>query len=72
MSNSLNRVELIGNLTADPEIRETPNGKKVAAFSIATNKKWKDENGVAQESVEFHSLVAWKGLATILEQYATK
>ncbi len=44
MSNSLNRVELIGNLTADPEIKETPNGVKVASFSIATNKKWKDDS----------------------------
>lgn len=72
MANSLNKVQLIGNLTADPEIKETPNGQKVASFSLATNKSWKDDNGQKQESVEFHSLVAWRGLATILEQYATK
>ena len=42
MSNSLNKVQIIGNLTADPEVRETPNGQKVATFSVATNRKWKD------------------------------
>lgn len=44
MANSLNKVQLIGNLTADPEIRETPNGQKVANFSIATNRSYKDNN----------------------------
>jgi single-strand DNA-binding protein len=42
MSNSLNKVQLIGNTTADPEIKQTPQGTSVATFSIATNRKWKD------------------------------
>ena len=45
MSNSLNKVQIIGNLTAEPEVRETPNGQKVATFSVATNRKWKDASG---------------------------
>ena len=72
MSNSLNKVQLIGNLTAEPEVRETPNGQKVASFSIATNRKWKDSSGMLQEDTEFHNCVAWRGLADIAEQYMHK
>lgn len=70
--NSLNKVQLIGNLTANPEVKETPNGQKVASFSIATNRTWKDASGMKQEQVEFHNVTAWAGLATILEQYTSK
>lgn len=72
MSNSLNKVQIIGNLTAEPEVRETPNGQKVATFSVATNRKWKDASGVLQEEVEYHNCVAWRGLADIAEQYMHK
>lgn len=72
MANSLNKVQLIGNLTADPEIRETPNGQKVATFSLATNRKWKDQSGMMQEDTEFHNCVAWRWLADLAEQYMTK
>lgn len=72
MSSSLNQVQLIGNMTADPEIRETPNGLKVATFSLATNQVWKDVAGVKQEKTDFHNIVAWKGLADIVEQYTKK
>lgn len=72
MSNSLNKVQIIGNLTAEPEVRETPNGQKVATFSVATNRKWKDASGVYQEEVEYHNCVAWRGLADIAEQYMHK
>lgn len=72
MSNSLNKVQLIGNLTAEPEIRETPNGQKVATFSLATNRRWKDASGMLQEDTEFHNCVAWRGLADIAEQYMHK
>lgn len=72
MSNSLNKVQLIGNMTADAEIRETPNGAKVASFSIATNRKWKDQAGKMQEDVEYHFIVAWSGLATLMEEYTSK
>ena len=72
MSNSLNKVQLIGNLTAEPEVRETPNWQKVATFSVATNRKWKDAAGMLQEDTEFHNCVAWRGLADIAEQYMHK
>lgn len=72
MSNSLNKVQIIGNLTAEPEVRETPNGQKVATFSVATNRKWKDAGGMLQEEVEYHNCVAWRGLADIAEQYMHK
>ena len=70
--NSLNKVQLIGNLTAIPEVKETPNGQKVANFSIATNRTWKDASGTKQEQVEFHNIVIWGSLAGIVEQYVTK
>lgn len=72
MSNSLNKVQIIGNLTAEPDVRETPNGQKVATFSVATNRKWKDASWMLQEEVEYHNCVAWRGLADIAEQYMHK
>lgn len=69
---SLNKVQLIGNLTADPEIKETPSGQKVANFSIATDRTWKDSNGMKQEQVEFHRIVAWSFLAELAEKYMQK
>lgn len=72
MANSLNKVQLIGNLTADPDVRETPNGQKVATFSVATNRSWTDASGTKQEKVEFHNCKAWRGLAGIAEQYMQK
>lgn len=70
--NSLNKVQLIGNMTSDAEIRETPSGQKVASFNLATNRVWKDAAGGKQEQVEYHSVVAWSGLANIIEQYTAK
>lgn len=70
--NSLNKVQLIGNTTAAPEVKETPNGQKVAAFSIATNRVWKDTSGEKQEAVDFHNVVAWGKLAEIIERYLEK
>lgn len=70
--NSLNRVQLIGNLTANPEVRETPNGQKVANMSIATNRSYKDASGMRQEQAEYHNIVLWGSLAEISEKYITK
>lgn len=70
--NSLNKVQLIGNMTADAEVKETPSGIKVAAFSIATNKTWKDDEWNKQESVQFHNIVAWRWLAEVIEKYTEK
>lgn len=78
MSRSLNRVSLIGNLGADPEVRTTPAGTKVAQFSIATSRQWNDVAGKRQERTEWHKCIAWNrsadgaGLADIMESYARK
>ena len=69
---NLNKAMLIGNLTRDPEIRNTPNGATVASFSIATNRVWNDQAGQKQEQVEFHNIVAWRRLAEICGQYLKK
>ena len=70
--NSLNRVSLIGNVTAQPEIKETPSGQKVASFSLATNRTYKDASGEKQDQAEYHNIVVWGKLADITEQYITK
>lgn len=72
MARSLNKVELIGNLTRDPELRYTPNGTAVATFSIATNRQWRVESGETKEDVEFHRIVAWDKLAEICSQLLKK
>jgi single-strand DNA-binding protein len=69
---SLNKVQLIGNLGKDPEIRMTPQGAKVATFSIATTERYTDRNGQKQENTEWHNIVAWRGLADIIERYLRK
>lgn len=66
---SLNKVQLIGNLGRDPEIRYMPNGDAVANFSIATSENWKDKSGVKQERTEWHNIVAYRKLAEIIGQY---
>lgn len=68
----LNRAMLIGNLTRDPEVRTTPNGRAVASFAIATNRQWKDANGQKQKAAEFHNVVFWAKLAEIAGQYLKK
>jgi single-strand DNA-binding protein len=69
----LNKVFLIGNLTADPELRNTPSGQPVCNFGIATNRIWKDRNtGQQQKKVEFHNIVAWRRLAEIVSQFLKK
>ncbi len=65
----LNRVTLIGNLTRDPELRNTPNGKAVASMSIATNRFWTDAQGQKQKEAEYHNIVMWTKLAEIASQY---
>lgn len=57
---SLNRAQIIGNLTRDPEMRFTPNGQAVANFSVATNRKWKGRDGAPDgEDVQYHNIVVW-------------
>lgn len=70
-SRSWNRVELIGNLTRDPEVRYTPNGAAVATFSIATNRTYVSD-GEKKEEVDFHRCVAWNKLAELCQQLLKK
>jgi single-strand DNA-binding protein len=72
MAMSLNRAQIIGNLTRDPEIRQIPGGSTVASFSVATNFTWTDQSGQKQEKAEFHNIVAWRKLAEICGQYLKK
>jgi single-strand DNA-binding protein len=65
-------VQLIGNVTKDPEVRQIPGGATVATFSIATNYSWKDQSGQRQDKTEFHNLVAWRKLGEICAQYVRK
>jgi single-strand DNA-binding protein len=69
---SLNKVLLIGNLGKDPELSYTASGIAVAKFSIATNERWKDNDGNFQERTEWHNIVAWRKLAEICGQYLKK
>lgn len=69
---SVNKVILIGNLTRDPELRQTPNGQSVVTFGIATNREWVTKDGRKQTSAEYHDLVAWARLADICHQYLKK
>lgn len=70
-SRSWNRVELIGNLTRDPELRYTPNGAAVCTFGLATNRTYVTE-GERKEEVDFHRLVAWNKLAELCSQLLKK
>lgn len=69
---NVNKVILVGRLTKDPEVRNTPSGQSVATISLATNRVWKDKNGQKQEQTEFHNVVLWGRLAEIAGQYLTK
>lgn len=68
----LNRATIIGNLTRDPEVRSTPNGRSVCSIGVATNRFWTDTNGVKQKQAEFHNVVLWGKLADIAGQYLKK
>ncbi len=78
MSRSLNKVQLIGNLGADPEIRTIPSGSRVATFSLATSRTWNNQSGQKQEKTEWHRCEVWNarrdgpGLVEIVEKYLKK
>ncbi len=72
MAYSLNKAQLIGNLTKDPELKTIPSGQAVASFSVATNSSWVDKAGQKQEKSEFHNVVAWGKLAEICGSYMKK
>lgn len=72
MARSLNKVQLIGNLTRDPELRYTPNGTAVCSFGLATNRSWKTDAGEKHDEAEFHNIVAWNKLAELCSQFLVK
>jgi single-strand DNA-binding protein len=68
----LNKVQLIGNLTRDPELRSLPSGIKVASCALATNRTWKDPSGAKKEATEYHNIVAFGKPAELIAQYMKK
>ncbi|MBL4695001.1 single-stranded DNA-binding protein [Candidatus Gracilibacteria bacterium] len=69
---SINKVILIGNLTRDPEMRQTPSGQNVTTYGLATNRDWTTKTGEKKSSAEFHECVAWAKLAEICQNHLKK
>jgi single-strand DNA-binding protein len=69
---NLNKVFVLGRVTADPQLRTTGSGQSVATTGIATNRTWTDKDGKKQEDVEFHNIVFWGRQAEIASQFLTK
>ena len=69
---NLNKVFLIGRLTADPQLRSTQSGSSVATFSIATNRVWFNKQGSKEQDVQFHNIVVWGRQAEIVNQFLKK
>ncbi len=69
---NLNKVFILGRLTADPVVRTTPGGQQVATFSMATNRVWYDKANGKKEDVEFHNIVVWGKQADVAARFLTK
>src|SRR6476660_5080771 len=72
MAGGVNKVILVGNLGADPEVRFTPGGQPVANFRIATSESWTDKSGQKQERTEWHRIVVWGKLGELCGEYLAK
>ena len=72
MSRGLNKVQIIGHLGKDPEMRYTPSGKPVTTFTVAVSRTWNSADGERHNETEWFSVVAWGTLAEICKQYLTK
>jgi len=72
MAGGVNKVILVGNLGADPEVRFTPSGQAVANFRIATSESWTDKSGQKQERTEWHRIVVWGKLGELCGEYLAK
>ena len=72
MARSFNQVILMGNLTRDPELRQTPNGQNVCSFSLALNRSYKGADGNWQEATDYVDVVAWGPLGERVAQYLSK
>ena len=68
----VNKVILLGNLGADPELKSTPSGQSVCSLRIATSEKYKDKDGNQQEKTEWHKVVVWGKLADLVNQFCKK
>jgi single-strand DNA-binding protein len=69
---SINRVVLVGNLTRDPELRQTPNGKSVCTLGLAVNERYKNESGEWVEKPNYFDIVVWGAQAENCERYLSK
>jgi single-strand DNA-binding protein len=69
---NLNKVFILGRLTADPQLRTTPTGQQVVNFGVATNRVWSDKTGNKQQEVEYHNIVVWGRQAEIVGQFLSK
>jgi single-strand DNA-binding protein len=72
MAGGVNKVILIGNLGADPDMRYTPSGQGVCELRVATNESWNDKNGQRQERTEWHRIVIWGKRAEVCSKYLSK
>lgn len=72
MAISLNRAQILGNVTRDIELRSTPSGQSVTSFGVATNRRYKNRDGEFVEDVQFHEVVVWGKLAEIVSQILRK
>ena len=72
MSNLRNKVQLIGNLGKDPEVKKLESGKNRASFSLATTSKYRNQSGDLISDTQWHNVIAWGKKAEIVEQYLTK
>lgn len=68
----INKVILVGNVGADPVIKDLSGDVKCASFTVATSESYKDKNGEKQTLTEWHRISAWRGLAGVIEKYVTK
>ncbi len=69
---SLNRAQVIGNLTRDPELKTLPSGQAVCSFAVATNRKWKDKDGNTKEDTQYHEVSIWGRLGELASQMLAK
>lgn len=69
---NLNKAQVIGRVTRDPELKALPSGGSVVSFSLASNRTWKDKDGQKQEEVDFHNIVAFGKIADTIAQYVVK
>lgn len=69
---SVNKVIIIGNLTRDPEMKQTQSGQPVTTFGVATNREWMTKGNERKKSTEFHEVVAWAKLAEVCHTYLRK